>query len=412
MAHWSGVSRRGALRGAFACLAAVGMVVAAVFVAAQVAAAGPPMRAASPAAKSRAAGASRWSIIPSPSLNPSAGYVVDLHAVSCVSATDCTAVGSGSDRSRGVEHWNGRKWSIAQSGEFGEVDGVSCVSATDCTAVGSGPNVEHWNGTKWSVVPSPNPRGARLSEQGLSAVSCVSATDCTAVGGGPRRTLVERWDGAAWSIVPSPSPSGGGLLSGVSCVSATDCTAVGNVWGFGHGSTYPKATLAEQWNGTKWSITQSTGFGELLGVSCVSATDCTAVGTRVEHWNGTKWSIVPASGPARLDGVSCVSATDCVAVGANTNGRNGENITRVEHWNGKRWSGISSTNPSGGGQLSGVWCVCPRHAASRSATTTAASGPWSSRGAARRIKPPAGPYLDLPGQLVLATEDELFDPAG
>jgi hypothetical protein len=63
---------------------------------------------------------------------------------------------------------------------------VSCVSGSDCVAVGStntGSANETlamvWNGTAWSIVPSPN-AGTRNDQ--LSSVSCVSASDCVAVG--------------------------------------------------------------------------------------------------------------------------------------------------------------------------------------------------------------------------------------
>ena len=39
------------------------------------------------------------------------------------------------------------------------------------------------------------------------------------------------------------------VLAGVSCASASACTATGYYY---NGSVYP--TLAERWNGTKWSI--------------------------------------------------------------------------------------------------------------------------------------------------------------
>ena len=58
-------------------------------------------------------------------------------------------------------------------------------------------------------------------------------TACTAVGvsgnsSGVTSTLIESWNGTRWSVVPSPSPgTGGNDLYGVSCVSATACTAVG-----------------------------------------------------------------------------------------------------------------------------------------------------------------------------------------
>jgi hypothetical protein len=80
-------------------------------------------------------------------------------------------------------------WSIVASPNAGTSDvlsSVSCVSASDCVAVGytsTGPAYETlvmvWDGTVWSVVSSPN---AGTSDDGLSSVSCVSASDCVAVG--------------------------------------------------------------------------------------------------------------------------------------------------------------------------------------------------------------------------------------
>jgi hypothetical protein len=363
----------------------VGMVLAAVVVASQVAVAARPMRAVSRAADSVAVSADRWSIVPS--ATPSRGG--GLGGVSCVSATDCTAVGD-RDHLTLVEQWNGTVWSIvpspsasgssASGSRSSELDAVSCVSATDCTAVGApgagvgadGTLVEHWNGNKWSIIQSK-----RAKSTALSGVSCVSATDCTAVGSNATGVLAEHWNGKKWSVTPSPNRAGGyGTLFDVWCVSARNCIAVGGDFSDGG------STLVEHWNGTAWSIIPSPSppkigpfeyTGDFLqGVSCVTATDCTAVGEvdaatpdqapLVEHWNGKAWSIVHSPNRSGSDGslnrVSCVSATDCTAVG--TVGT-AVYSTLVEHWNGKTWSIIHSPNPAGGGLLSGVSCVTATH---------------------------------------------------
>jgi len=81
-------------------------------------------------------------------------------------------------------------------------------------------------------------------------VSCTSATACTAAGFYSNATtpvtLAERWNGTKWSIQTTPNPVGGSnsTLDGVSCASASTCTAVG---GYNNGTT--GATLAERWNG-------------------------------------------------------------------------------------------------------------------------------------------------------------------
>ena len=210
---------------------------------------------------------------------------------------------------------------------------------------------ERWNGSTWSIQTTPNPAGA--SDIFLQGVSCTSASACTAVGdyfnGTATVTLAERWNGATWSIQHTPNPAaapGSILVNAVSCASASACTAVG---------TYSNGTmnvmLAERWNGTRWSIQHPSSpsgsqASTLAGVSCVSATACTAVGnynngtTRValaEGWNGTKWSIQHTPNPAggsnsTLNGVSCASATACTAVGGSFNGTTG--VTLAERWNG------------------------------------------------------------------------------
>jgi hypothetical protein len=91
---------------------------------------------------------------------------------------------------------------------------------------------ESWNGTSWSVVNSPSPSD-NLNQ--LNSVSCVSPVACTAVGyvstlSGGYRTLIESWNGTSWSVVSSPnigSATSPNSLEGVSCTSATACTAVG-----------------------------------------------------------------------------------------------------------------------------------------------------------------------------------------
>ena len=160
----------------------------------------------------------------------------------------------------------------------------------------------------WSVVHSPN---RRAGGNFLDAVSCVSPTVCMATGHrqnsiGALVTLAERWDGTRWSLVPTPSPGRtDSRLVAVSCVSAAACMAVGFTQG------RPGGTLAESWNGTRWSVVPSPGHphsaDNLAGVSCVSPTACTAAGwyitssgqqkTLIESWNGTRWSIVPSPNP-------------------------------------------------------------------------------------------------------------------
>jgi hypothetical protein len=242
--------------------------------------------------------------VPNPS-DAAAGS--NLSGISCTSATSCTAVGyqlvNGGEQKPLAEHWNGSSWKIQATpipsdSVESQLDAVSCSSATSCTAVGlfSGPAylvllAEHWNGRTWVVQNAPNPNGANPPSDSVSAligVSCSSATSCTAVGfadptsGTASQVLAEHWNGSTWTIQATPNPAGTDQdsFNAVSCVSSTACTATGTA---GIAVNSQNSTLAEQWNGSTWTI-QSTpnptgGTSFLSGVSCVSSTTCTAVGS-------------------------------------------------------------------------------------------------------------------------------------
>src|SRR4029077_14519239 len=131
---------------------------------------------------------------------------------------------------------------------------------------------------------TPTPSGATSSA--LSGVSCTSASACTAVGyyttsAGANQTLGEAWDGSTWTLQSTPTPSGAtsSALSGVSCTSASACTATG----YYTTSAGVYQTLAETWNGTTWTLqsapTPSGATSSVLSeVSCTSASACTSVG--------------------------------------------------------------------------------------------------------------------------------------
>src|SRR6478672_481411 len=263
-----------------------------------------------------------WSIVSSP--NTSATQHNDLFGVACVSASDCWAVGDYSNENviprTLIEHWDGISWAIVSSPNTGTTDrnfltGVTCASPSDCWAVGTYYNgsayqtlIERWEGTSWAIVSSPN-TGATDNNY-LRGVTCVSASDCWAVGYYyhdilPVQTLIERWDGNSWAIVISPNTSAAedNNLYGVTCVSASECWAVGNY--YVNGIAFQ--TLIERWDGTSWAIvtspnTSATQENDLYGVTCGSASECWAVGyyyddnflprTLIERWDGNSWAIV------------------------------------------------------------------------------------------------------------------------
>jgi hypothetical protein len=248
-----------------------------------------------------------WSIQSTP--NPvSSGGRSPLLAVSCSKPTACSAVGytaTGAGYVTLAEVWNGTSWKIQSTPNPTGSDttvlfAVSCTSATACTATGYEKTVkgfltlaEVWNGTAWKIQSTPNPTGS--SGLALGAVSCRSATACTAVGNyyntaGSEVTLAEVWNGTSWKVQSTPNPKVNDVatLSAVSCSSTSACTAVG--YYKGHSGT--PVPLTEVWNGTTWTIpaTPPAAGAEasyLLGVSCTAATTCISAGYYVSSSGDT-----------------------------------------------------------------------------------------------------------------------------
>jgi hypothetical protein len=142
----------------------------------------------------------------------------------------------------------------------------------------------------WSIETTPNP--ARSDMSYLAGISCQAPKACTAVGysakggvsGGKITTLAEHWNGASWSIEPTPNPAKADMsyLAGISCQAPKACTAVGYS-AKGGVSGGKITTLAENWNGTSWSIETTpnparSDMSYLAGISCQAPKDCTAVG--------------------------------------------------------------------------------------------------------------------------------------
>jgi hypothetical protein len=197
----------------------------------------------------------------------------------------------------------------------------------------------------------------------LAWVSCASSKSCVAVGyygsaGDETHQLGASWNGKTWTTYKPSAPAGAtsAALRGLSCVSSTDCAAVG--W-------YTRASggsvgLAQSWNGKRWAeiaVPRSPGNGALYNVSCASAKYCLAVGSggpaansqgtpASDVWNGKSWTfklvpVPPAGGGSTaystLQGTSCVSATDCVAVGELDLGNGEQQYGFSGLWNGKAW---------------------------------------------------------------------------
>jgi hypothetical protein len=357
---------------------------------------------------------------------PGTGADDVLLGSTCANALQCWAVGvsiqninTNSTFAPIVESWNGAAWTLEPepplpAGQGGGLFDVSCVSGSDCWAVGTVLNesgggggspmaalTEHWDGGAWSIVASPSPTGAGVTGAILQSVSCISSAECLAVGystgstGTNLNDLIEQWNGASWTIVP------GGVtgqpydeLTAVQCLAASDCWAVGDAGPAPQNPNFlpifPAAVgdqgLTEHWDGAAWSVVPSPAQpapagGYLTGLACTGADACwasgaltdpttgMASGVLMEHWDGSSWSDqsgsvpVPATGSgAILSGISCPGPDQCWAAGSTGpfGGGGGSNFKPqafVENWNGSSWSVAPSPNVSALSFLNAVSCV-------------------------------------------------------
>jgi RHS repeat-associated protein len=333
-----------------------------------------------------------WSTVWTPETAEATGE--RLTGVSCSATNNCTAVGryeTGSETKPFALGWNGSAWT-AQTIDSETVAAatvapaaVSCPSSSYCQATGSlkyGQSAANrafaysLSGGKWSVIGAdgyqrewstvelPAPAGEDTAEK--ADVACPTNIYCMRVGsslnGSTATSRAKSWNGNSWTATTTVSPSGAKAseLTGVACTSSSACRAVGSYVD----SSGVTKTLSLAWNGTGWSVTTTPNpaeatSGRLNGITCLSSTDCRAVGSYVisgvtktlaMSWNGTAWSIVTSPNPpsattSRLFGVSCSVANSCRAVGDYT--ESGVIKTLLLNWNGTSWSILASANPSG-----------------------------------------------------------------
>ena len=211
---------------------------------------------------------------------------------------------------------------------------------------------EHWNGAAWTVVRTPNTGPNFNSFYGLAARD----GDAWAVGmhlnsAFQDRALVEVWSGGKWHIASVPQPgSVRDMLFGASALAKNDVWVVGDQ----EGANGVFETLAEHWNGHRWSVVRTPDPGSagnhLYAVDAVAPDNVWAVGQQlhgqvpdqglVEHWNGHRWSVVPlpasTTASVLLDGVT-VSAGQVWTVGE-ADSPSGGGRPLVEHDAHGRWT--------------------------------------------------------------------------
>lgn len=182
-----------------------------------------------------------WSVIPTPSVLPAVPGEIPyghLYSVAASGPNDVWAVGetgigvpsTASDTL--VEHWDGARWSVAQTPDvasprgiaFDHLFSVTAVLPTDVWAVGSygtarffggrgdHPLVLHWDGLRWTGSSTPPQQRSPLRWARLSGVAADRTGTVWAVGsagsGTKARPIVTVWDGQRWTTAAVPGPAG------------------------------------------------------------------------------------------------------------------------------------------------------------------------------------------------------------
>ncbi len=154
-----------------------------------------------------------------------------LVSVACNSASSCVVVGSYEDASFNFHGLlltgSGSSWIATQpplpSGAdptgYVQLDAVKCPTATQCTAVGSYTDtaghaqglILTGYGSSWTATQAPLPANANTDPRvAISALSCSSASACTAVGtyDGAQQGLLLTGSGTTWTATEAPLPAG------------------------------------------------------------------------------------------------------------------------------------------------------------------------------------------------------------
>jgi hypothetical protein len=327
--------------------------------------------------------------------------------VACPGTAACTAVGVSFSTTKQVTmalEWNGSSWGVVSTPDpashgLNALDGVSCVSASECVAVGAygviaapyeEPIVATWNGHTWAEGTPALPKTGDVF--GLTDVSCTGASWCMAFGDyettqGAQELLAEEWNGKSWTLTDEPMPAAAESdlpRFGVSCASSEDCVAAGS-WINSDTGTEP---IAERWNGTSWEIQPTAAGGLVLSdVACPSLQVCEAVGgssdftTLAEAWNGSSWAsqFTQNLAGAASNGLSAISCTtSCEAVGSYVL-PNGTVLPLAESNTSGAWVMQKTGLPSGSsqGELLDVWCAAPASCVAIGLYEVGTSGPFN-----------------------------------
>jgi len=219
---------------------------------------------------------------------------------------------------------------------------VLAAVAAGALAIGAAAPGQAASSPGWRQVLSKH-YGSAADFSAYTAVTALAKNNAWAFGttdysgGTTPEAVAEHWNGKSWSAVSMPAGTAGDVLA-ASAVSSS------NIWAV----TFTGAYILH-WNGARWSVSKHlTGFGELTGVTAISATNVWAFGgpggdpgLGTWHFNGKTWAHI-TGGATGLENASAVSASNIWGIGSLSSP-----YDAVVHYNGKTWQHVTAAALSG-----------------------------------------------------------------
>jgi len=263
----------------------------------------------------------------------------------------------------------------------GSLEAVSCATADRCWAVGTAPT-SATSASPSAVVLDATDNGGRTwvkhqvvvaNPMDLGDISCPDAKVCTAVGASSGSSqlgaVLQTTDGGRnWQSLDAPA--GSVDLVGVTCFSADECTALAT-----DGSVYWSATTTD--GGAVWQRQGNlpAGFSGPSDITCPTTQSCMVAGytsptagkgagtLATTSDGGSNWtlSVIP-QGIGLLHGVSCSTTQQCVAVGTMsttaTDVALGKGVILRSQDGGQTWTTVAT--PPGIDDAFAVSCPTPK----------------------------------------------------
>ena len=243
-----------------------------------------------------------------------------------------------------IVHWDGTRWSLAESGTTAFLSSVWGTGPSDVWAAGGAGTIVHWDGVRWTATPSGTRVDiSRLWGSGSDDVWAVGQTysaDVATMGVDTithTAGLVLHWDGHSWSAVSVPTTAYLADLWG---------TGPNDVWAVGNDAD---SWVVLRWDGHQWSeLARLDGGLPISGIWGSGPDDVRVYGDLIMyHFDGHAWAKENLGTIASVTRLGGTGKSDVWAIGNAI----GPDFANIAHFDGTTWDTSSSISTM---QLFGV----------------------------------------------------------